>query len=120
MYEKALKLNPRAVGARFNLAMLFEKKGDVAGAKAQYRTILETNPDDLESHISLGIILSKSDPDGAQTEYLAVLAIYPTHSNALNLLTLFLKDRGDLTGAEEKYQAAIKSDPGNGDARGSL
>jgi tetratricopeptide (TPR) repeat protein len=43
--KELLAANPSDAFARYGLAMEYSKSGDVAGALAEYKTILQSNPD---------------------------------------------------------------------------
>ena len=55
-YERALELDPTSTSALFNLALLREDRGDLAGAARGYRSLLELEPRNGRAHYQLGSI----------------------------------------------------------------
>jgi tetratricopeptide (TPR) repeat protein len=74
-YEKAVKLYPKHLKARYNLANIYVRYEDFPSAVNQYREVLKHNPSYLNAGINLGIVLSEEllDFDGAIAEYQKVI-----------------------------------------------
>src|SRR5215472_512837 len=105
----------------FNRAVELHKKGDLAGAITEYRTVLRLNPNDAEAHIHLGSALNVAgDPDGAITEYRTVLRLNPNHVEAHHNLGLALHDKGDLAGALTEYRTVLRLNPNEVEAHYNL
>ena len=61
--------------ARSNLGLLMKKRGEHAGAEAEYEAALRLDPESVEAHCNLGIILKKrGDMAGAEAAYCAAIA----------------------------------------------
>ncbi len=58
--KEVLAANPADAFARYGLAMEFAKAGDIAGALAEYHTILEHNPDYVPAYQMAGQTLMDS------------------------------------------------------------
>ena len=65
--KKAVKINPENTRAHMLLALIYHKKGDIAGAEKQIRTAIATNPDNPLFHMRLGLFLKDN---GKYTEAL--------------------------------------------------
>lgn len=76
--QRSLAINPRNETALFTLAGAHERRGDFAAAEATYRTILQLNPDDWETHFQLGLLLLGRARSGeAQLHLRAAAAEHP-------------------------------------------
>jgi len=78
-YDKALKLFPEHVKARYNLGNIYVTYEDFNRAAECYEKALDVYPDFLNARISLGIILSQEliDLDRAIEEYKKVVKTKP-------------------------------------------
>ena len=54
MLKELLAADPSNAFARYGLAMEYSKAGDVAGAMAEYKTILQDNPDYVPAYQMAG------------------------------------------------------------------
>lgn len=54
MLKELLAVNPTNAFARYGLAMEYSKSGDVAGALAEFKTILQSNPDYVPAYQMAG------------------------------------------------------------------
>lgn len=78
-FEKALKIDPRNVTARTDMASCLYYSGDVDGALAQLTQSLKYNPKDANSLFNLGMIKyrGKKDPVGAIAAWQELLKYNP-------------------------------------------
>ncbi len=58
--KEVLAENPNDAFARYGLAMEYSKAGDVAGALAEFKTVLEHNPDYVAAYQMAGQMLVSS------------------------------------------------------------
>jgi len=74
-YRKAVKLYPKHVKARYNLANIYVSYEDFPNAVKEYRQALKYDPSYLNAGINLGIVLSEDllDFDGAIEEYQKII-----------------------------------------------
>jgi predicted Zn-dependent protease len=55
--EKAIKANPQNQRARYMLASIYQRKGNVSAAEGELRTALKRDPSDSDLHMRLGVLL---------------------------------------------------------------
>ena len=68
---------------RFFLGELLEARGAADQAEAQYRAVLEDNPESAEAHYRLGLLFQKAgDPALARAEWRKAVSIDPVHTGA--------------------------------------
>lgn len=82
-YQKALKANPKNVGARTDLASCMYYQGDVDGAIAQLEQSLTYDPKHAGTLLNLGIMRwkGKSDTAGAISAWDKLLKYYPNYQD---------------------------------------
>lgn len=69
-YEHAIRIGGDSPAVLFNLAVVFETKGDIAKAVKQYKKCLRTSPRDVQSLNNLGrLIYKKGDFSKAMDYY---------------------------------------------------
>ena len=61
-FREAIRLEPRFIGARYNLAMALEASGLKDEALAEYREVLRTNPDYVGALNNMGSLLVVARP----------------------------------------------------------
>jgi Flp pilus assembly protein TadD len=111
-YEEALRIKPKFVLARSNLAAALQQAGKTEDAIAQFRQALETAPDDPDIHVNLGDALGRSGrAREAMGEYRQALKISPDDENARFNLGLALFQNNDTAEAIEQFQEALKTKP---------
>ncbi len=78
-FEKALKIDPKNVPARTQMASCLYYSGDVDGALSQLNQSLQYNPNDANSLFNLGMIKyqGKKDPKGAIAAWQQLLKTNP-------------------------------------------
>jgi tetratricopeptide (TPR) repeat protein len=83
--KNAVALNTKDVNGLFNLAGLLQKKGgndNIAAAEYLYQQILQTAPNDVNTHLSLGLLYEKENKkDQAIAQYQTVLDVLPKDSD---------------------------------------
>lgn len=123
----------------FDRALDYQLAGNSDAAVAEYRKGLQLNPNSVDGHSRLGILLleEQGDLDGAVSEFVTALGIDPhsafcqqrlneavdrMNSTAEDNITRgneFYRD-GQLNRASAAYRVAIYVAPGNAEARNSL
>ena len=120
-YEMAVKMNPRFLKARLNLAIVLDKLGRDDDSIRQYRQAIELEPNFPDSHLGLGVVLLHcgqiADAIGELRE---ALRLNPASATAHSNLGFALQADGKLSGAISEYQAAVALDPDYPDARLNL
>ncbi|MBL7130511.1 MAG: tetratricopeptide repeat protein [Candidatus Omnitrophica bacterium] len=101
---------------RYSLAQLYFMQEDLDKAEEEYKTILESNPDDSYAHFYLGYIYSESSKtDAAIKEFNQALKFDPANPLALNALSYLYAELGEnLDQALALVQKALELEPSNG------
>ena len=116
-YRQVLCIEPARLEALVNLANLLRAKGQFDAAIALLEPALARAPG-AELHVTLGSAYrEKGQDDAAIGHYRAALAIQPHYAPALANLADMLCDAGDRQTARTLYDAAIRCEPKNAQAR---
>lgn len=100
-FETALRLDPNAAQARFNLAVALVRTGNKEQGADNFRLLISRQPDSFVAHNALGRVLEDlSDLDEAAEEFKAALKINPRFAMAASNLAHLLHD-------QKRYQAEI-------------
>ena len=120
--KAVLLSNPNNADAYALMAAVDERKNDPAGALEQIRHALQLDPNRSGFHTSLALIQSQTGqgPANTEDELRKAIALDPTQPVPHLALASLLERRGDRAGAEQQYQAAIKSAPKDLRAREGL
>jgi len=114
LYEQGLRVNPRNVLMRYNLANLLRSEGELDVAMDHFRTVIEIDPGHYQAHINLGeAFAAKRKHVEAVKEYRFALKIRPNHVIAHNNLGNSLSDLGQLDEAASHYRAAAAQEDGS-------
>jgi len=117
-FRHVLALEPGRIEAIVNLANLLRAAGQPDAAIALLDPALAREPQSPELHVTLGSCWrEKQDFQTAAFHYHAALTILPNYAPALSNLADMRADAGDRKEARTLYDAAIKADPGNPQAR---
>src|SRR5262249_1814557 len=109
-FEAAVRLAPRSIEARRDLMQYLAEApwivgGDKAKAKEQIQAIAQLDP--MEGHLAQAAYLSAQKRwKEAKPEYLAVLALHPSHIEPYMEAAEFFADRKDPTNLERVLVAA--------------
>ncbi|MBL8789225.1 MAG: tetratricopeptide repeat protein [Rhizobiales bacterium] len=113
-FIKSLELNPMFPNPYFELARLYQEKGNLELAERVTDKAVRLFPGEADLHFQRGILLSKlGRRDDAEAEYRACLDVKPDHVQALVNLGALLASKGDLTGASQYYTDALRHSPQN-------
>jgi tetratricopeptide (TPR) repeat protein len=104
---------------RFNLAVVFEREGNLDRAISEYRAAQATRLSDPRVHLNLGNLLARTGRGGeAREEYHKVLRIDPTYESAVrHNLAILASQEGDWDEAIRQFEGALAADP---DSPGAL
>lgn len=116
-YKKALTLNSKLPGAKFELAELLRRAShDIQGSGAieMFRSELETNPFDERAACELGDIeFDEGQFRQARQDYAKALAIQPSDPNATFGMAQTLIETNDLAQGIPMLEKAVRLDPTN-------
>jgi len=98
---------------RFNLALLFEREGNLDRAIREYRAAAATGIEDPRVHLNLGNLLARTGRLAeARTEYRRVASIAPEwEASARTNLGIVDAQEGDWEGAIRQFDKALARDP---------
>jgi tetratricopeptide (TPR) repeat protein len=121
-YQQALAIDPLFVPARINLAMLYDQRGQKEEAEAQFRQILEIEPDLAEVHYSLGLLIAENEDRLAEAVKSLETAARLAADNARihYNLAVAVQKLGRLDDAEREYKQAYSLSPGTADFLNAL
>lgn len=113
-FQKAIQLNPRHKNAHYSLAHLYTKQGKFQQAEQELREVLAIDPEYSEAHNYLGQVLEAQGRwREAVEEYRQALRnpLYATPDIALYRLGRALAHEGDLEGAMQALEDALRVNP---------
>ena len=110
--ERAIEVNDRPVQPHFNLAVLYEERGETARAIDRYKEALARMPWHYRTLFNLGRLLGREgELDEQQELWQAAVDANPEFVEGHYLLAKLLMDRGgDLGRAEDLVRAGLKQD----------
>lgn len=96
-------------------------QGSPQKAAKLYRSVLESNPRDANTHYNLSLALAQMGDRGGEVQELrAAIALDPTMTKAFNRLGLYEMQEGDFGEAVKDFQTVIDRDPASTDAKINL
>jgi protein O-mannosyl-transferase len=119
-FRKAVEVGPLNATARFYLAQELAERGGDQEAAAEYRQSIQLSPS-LTSERNLADILLRTGKDNEAADILHQIAkAYPFDSATHLRLGRLLEKQGKTGEARREYQAALVTDPANGEAQEGL
>ena len=115
-----LKTRPGDVAFNLYLGDLAREAGDVAGAEARYRKVLDLQPDNVMALNNQAWLLVQQRKPGAVAMAEKAAALQPESAAVLDTLAAALAAEGKVTQAIEVQQRAVKHRPGDPGLRLSL
>jgi Tfp pilus assembly protein PilF len=111
--------NPKSAEAHSGMGVVYEKRGDVDSAIAEYEDALTCNPQDWTANDNLGVILMKRGQYRAAERYLRIVAAAHIHDPqiminyglTLEMLSIQEKNVPFRDAARKWFEHAIKIDP---------
>ena len=105
----------------FALAVQNQKKNNLQVAEKFYRETLKTNPNHVDAHNNLGIILLRSgNLQKAISCFEKVIEINPNHASAHNNFGVVFRQLGENQKAISSYEKAIEIQPNHESAHNNL
>jgi tetratricopeptide (TPR) repeat protein len=121
LWRDTLAKNHGCWMAHNNLGILLAHRGDLAGARAEYREALRLSPDSYESYNNLGnLLMQESQPAKAVAEYCGALRIEPGYVRARANLANALGRLGRADEAINQYRIVVEMKPDEVDAHYNL
>ena len=118
--EMVLQQQPNNVAAMVTKADALYATGALDGARAAYRQAVGIDPANGGAQIGLGRTLVRSDPQAAETAFLAALVHQPDSVLALNDLGIARDMQGHHAEAQEAYRRALVTSPESIDVQTNL
>jgi Flp pilus assembly protein TadD/mono/diheme cytochrome c family protein len=113
--------DPGDFEAHYNLAALFQMKGNLSGAVLQLTQAVRLRPDDPTANNALGaMLLASGNVDGAIGHLNTALAGRPDYFDAHYNLGNALASQGDFPGALLHFRAAVRLNPQDAGAEANL
>jgi len=113
--------NPEDFEAHYNLAALFQMKGDLSDAVLQFTQAVRVRPDDPTANNALGAaLLAGGHIDGAIPHLNTALKERPDYFDAHYNLGNALAAQGDFAGALLHFRAAVRLNPQDANAEANL
>jgi Flp pilus assembly protein TadD/mono/diheme cytochrome c family protein len=113
--------DPGDFEAHYNLAALFQMKGNLSGAVLQFTQAVRLRPDDPTANNALGaMLLASGNVDGAIGHLNTALAGRPDYFDAHYNLGNALASQGDFPGALLHFRAAVRLNPQDAGAEANL
>ncbi len=113
--------NPEDFEAHYNLAALFQMKGELSGAVLQFTQAVRIRPDDPTANNALGaVLLAGGHVDGAIPHLNTALKGRPDYFDAHYNLGNALAAQGDFPGALTHFRAAVRLNPQDANAEANL
>lgn len=108
----ALEMDDQLSDAWYNLALLFEERGDGSGAIQAYETRLEMAPRDFRSHFNVARLYgAMGDPERMEASFRAAIEHNDEFAVGYLYLSKALLDRGELAEAEETALRGLALEP---------
>ncbi|MFI5093184.1 MAG: tetratricopeptide repeat protein [Candidatus Acidiferrales bacterium] len=109
--QKLLAEKPDIAWAHFQLAYAYTALKRTNEARAEYERATALDPKMSEAFLNLGILLTQKDPAAAVVPLRKAVELLPAQSRPRFLLGYALERSGDIPGAAESYEAALRLDP---------
>jgi Tfp pilus assembly protein PilF len=115
-FQKALKQNPDHRNAHYYVALIYATQEKFTEAEAEIREVLDIDPDYPDAHSFLGQLLVKQNRRQEAIRAFRKAAsspLYTTPDVAYYQMGLALELEGDMQGAKEAFEEAVKVVPPN-------
>jgi tetratricopeptide (TPR) repeat protein len=110
--RRALTLRPQLEAAHFNLGLVYEDRGDLPRAMAEYEAELAGNPRGYRASFNLAKLLSKAGrTDEAVRRFRQALDVAPEFGTGHLYLAKSLLDLNQLEAAAEAARKGLQSNP---------
>ena len=111
-FKKAVEVKPNYVEAQLQLALLYEKEGDVAAALAEMKEVSLRYPLSVDGGFQFGRLLYNAGRvQEAISQFEQVLKAAPNHSNALFALGVAYESQGRIKEATREFERVLLLNP---------
>jgi tetratricopeptide (TPR) repeat protein len=118
--QEAVRLDPDAVGARYNLAMTLDRTGRASEALPHFHAAVSARPDDVQLRGNYAnALMETGEVDKAVAEFQAVVRLQPS-AGAFNNLGVAQAMSGRTAEARASFERALEIDPGYQQVRDNL
>ncbi|MBN2287844.1 MAG: tetratricopeptide repeat protein, partial [Candidatus Glassbacteria bacterium] len=98
----------------FNMAVFFQRQGDIQSALKEYGQVLELSPYNAEVYSNMGVLYNQvGEYDKAVAVLQKALMIDPAYGKAHNNIALAYYNSGQLERALEHFKRAVELEPAN-------
>jgi Flp pilus assembly protein TadD len=118
--QKFLTEKPDVAYAHFQLAYAYTALKRPDDARPEYEKAISLDPKMSEAYLNLGILLLEKDPAAAVAPLRKAVDLLPSQSRPRYLLGTALERSGDLTGAADALEGAVRLDSKDPDALARL
>ena len=116
-YLLALKLNPNYSLVQYNVANIYEQRGELDNAVRHYRIAIEGNPQDYQSIYRLGLVYSMQQKwESAQAQFLEASRLNPSTIEPHLGLGKVLSALGERSAAKAQFNWVLERSPTNREA----
>ena len=113
--NKFIAEQPEVAFAHFQLAYAYTALKHLEAARAEYERAMALDPKMPEPPLNLGILLVEKEPAAAVAPLRKAVELLPSQSRPRFLLGSALERSGDLAGAAEAFEGALRLDPRDAD-----
>ncbi len=121
LYQQAISSTRDNYVAHYNLAVVYETRGQLDDAAAQLRETIRARPLFVPAHTALGQIFARQGrPAEAAPEFAAVLRSQPDNADARYNYGIALAQSGNIPDAAREFRATVALRPADFEARFNL
>jgi Flp pilus assembly protein TadD len=114
--QKFIAEKPDVSYAHFQLAYAYTALHRADDARKEYERTITLDPKMTEAYLNLGILLSEHEPAAAVAPLRKAVELLPAQSRPRILLGVAQERSGDLPGAADSFEGAVRLDPRDAEA----
>ena len=112
IWEKVIAENPQDHVAPYNLALIYNERGDLVRARSLYEQSLLINPKNADAHTNLALVLlAQKELDSGLSHAKLATELAPQYPHFWYNLGLLHHHRREFSQSKENYQRAVDADP---------